>query len=594
MMENHARTLPGPVAEAAGFARLRRRTCWTLTRQSWKEHTVRSLVILVITSVFWIGMFYLFRFGFRLMNLMIAHEGTRAEVVHAALNVFFVSLLAMMTLSSGILTYSLLYRTHEVRFLLTLPIRPHRIVYHKFQETLLVGSWGLLLLGTPLLVAYGTMASSPWYFYVLLLPFLALFAVLPIALGAILCILVMRYMARLRLHALGVIAVTALLLAGAVAWSAVREAKQQDLSTAWFQMTLRRLQYAEQRWLPSWWLSSGLLEAAHPATSRTQTSWQESLGFFAVISANALMVYWLLGVAAKRWFVGGYTRLAELGSARRAVEVGRIDRLLWLITRPFPGAMRLLLIKDLRIFRRDPLQWLQFGIFFGLLAFYFLNVRRLHRHNTEPTWMMSVGYLNVSVVGLLLATFTTRFIYPLVSLEGRRFWVLGTLPLSRRDIVWGKFWFASMISLTPCLSLVLLSDIMLQLANDSALVVASHLLTSTALCLGLCGIAVGLGARFPNLRESTPAKIASGFGGTMTLVLSISYIIATVLCGALPTYWWFAEQIQGIAPNSWWRAWGLGSFPSVIAGMLGTIVLGTLGTLLPLHIGLRAFGKQEL
>ena len=42
-----------------------------------------------------------------------------------------------------------------------------------------------------------------------------------------------------------------------------------------------------------------------------------------------------------------------------------------------PNPIRLLILKDLRTFRRDPAQWSQFLIFFGLLAFYFINIRRL-------------------------------------------------------------------------------------------------------------------------------------------------------------------------------------------------------------------------
>jgi len=42
-----------------------------------------------------------------------------------------------------------------------------------------------------------------------------------------------------------------------------------------------------------------------------------------------------------------------------------------------------------------------------------------------------VSFLNLAVVGLILSTFTTRFIYPLISLEGRRFWILSQLPVAR-------------------------------------------------------------------------------------------------------------------------------------------------------------------
>ena len=44
-----------------------------------------------------------------------------------------------------------------------------------------------------------------------------------------------------------------------------------------------------------------------------------------------------------------------------------------------------------------------------------------------------VSFLNLSVVGLLLSTFTTRFIFPMISLEGRRFWILGLLPRAARN-----------------------------------------------------------------------------------------------------------------------------------------------------------------
>ena len=44
----------------------------------------------------------------------------------------------------------------------------------------------------------------------------------------------------------------------------------------------------------------------------------------------------------------------------------------------------------------------------------------------------------------------------------------------------------------------------------------------------LCGLAVGLGALFPNLREDNPSKIVSGFGGTLCLIVSFVYIVVYV------------------------------------------------------------------
>ena len=87
------------------------------------------------------------------------------------------------------------------------------------------------------------------------------------------------------------------------------------------------------------------------------------------------------------------------------------------------------------------------------------------------------------------------------SVAGRRFWILGLLPVHRDTILWSKFLFAASGSIVPCSSLILLSDVMLRV---SPLVLASHQLTCVLLCVGLSGIAVGLGGRLPNFRESLP------------------------------------------------------------------------------------------
>ena len=120
------------------------------------------------------------------------------------------------------------------------------------------------------------------------------------------------------------------------------------------------------------------------------------------------------------------------------------------------------MIKDLRLLLRDPVQWSQFLIFFGLLATFFLNIRRLSYDIDHATWVNMVSFLNLAVVGLIMSTFTSRFIFPAISLEGRRFWVLGRLPIRRETILWSKFLFAAIGSIAPCGILILLSDVMLR------------------------------------------------------------------------------------------------------------------------------------
>ncbi len=585
-----------PAAEARLFSRLRSRILRTLFRQSFQEARLRSSLILLLTVIFWIGMFFLFREGFQIMRSMITHEGTRAATVHAIFNVFYFTLLAMIMMSSGILFYSFLFRSRETEFLLTCPVRPERIVIYRWQESLIISCWGFILLGSPLLLAYGTTSGSPWYFYLLILPFLLAFAFIPVSIGCIACLGIVRYFPKFRRQTtIGVIAGSIAAIAVLVVAILRNLDGDNGMTIEWFQGMLSKMQYAEQPWLPSWWLSTGLLEAAHPAALGERKSWVESLGFLATLSSTAMVLYLCVGSIGNRLLYTAVNRVAGTESRARRAEGGWFDHFVSVASRPLPEAMRLLLVKDFKVFRRDAMQWSQLAIFFGLLTFYFLNIRRLQYGSDFRAWMMVVGYLNVAVIGLLLASFTTRFIFPLISLEGRRFWILGTLPIRRADIVWGKFLFACSISLLPCSLLVLLSDLMLDFADRSLAILWMHQLACIAQCCGLCGIAVGLGAQFPDLREPSPAKISSGFGGTMTLVASVVFILLVVTVNGVATCVWM-HNTDGTIESGWYTPlkWITpGSFAFVLLSGLFTAAIGVFVTWIPLRSGMRNLDRLE-
>ena len=185
----------------------------------------------------------------------------------------------------------------------------------------------------------------------------------------------------------------------------------------------------------------------------------------------------------------------------------------------------------------------------------------------------------------------------MISLEGRRFWVLGTAPIKRDLVLWGKFWFACVGTIPPCSLLVLASDISLKIVTRLPLVAVIHQLTCWMLCIGLAAMAVGLGARLPNLREPSPSKIAAGFGGTLNLVLSALYIICVVLLTAVPCFFWtetaWLSQINRSSSMLVGGTIGLGTPGSVILGVSLMLLLAAIATIIPLRIGIRAFRRLE-
>jgi ABC-2 type transport system permease protein len=583
--------------EAQILWRLRYNIGRTHLKQLLTTARLRTALVVGLSLFFWVGLFLLFYEGFTFIVDHVGQAGAtyHAQTVRFVFHLFFASLNVMLIFSSGIILYTGLYNSPETQFLLSLPLRAERIVLYKFQEAVFFSSWGFFLLASPIMIAYGIVTDAPWYYYLLLVPLIVAFVYIPCGIGAICCLLVIHKLPNLRkiIVAGAILAVVA--VAGPLVWRTVSGPQSKLFGSEWFQETLYRFRFTQQEWLPSTWLTNGLLEAARipspVVTSRvTDLPLVQSCLYLALLISNALFFHVLTVWGAKRWFRASWSNFLSRRKLRRPVGIALSDRVVQAILFPFPRQLQLLLTKDWRLLRRDPVQWSQFLIFFGLLGLYFLNVDRFNNRHSDIgyiTWINMVSFLNLAVVGLILSTFTTRFIYPMISLEGHCFWILGLLPLDRDTIVWSKFWFASLGSWVPCALLVLLSDMML---NVPPLVIGVHQLTCVLLCLGLASFAVGLGAMMPNFHETSPSKIAAGFGGTLNLVLSALYIMVVVVLTALPCHFYL---LAGKGP------WGSEFFSPenlkmwLIIGTGAAIVVGTIATVVPLRRGLRAFRQLE-
>ena len=104
-------------------------------------------------------------------------------------------------------------------------------------------------------------------------------------------------------------------------------------------------------------------------------------------------------------------------------------------------------------------------------------------------------------------------------------WIVGMSPMGLPRVVMTKYWLASVASLTITLGLVTLSCYLLKMPWTD---VAFFGAVVTVMTFALNGLAVGLGVLYPNLKETNPNKIVSGFGGTLCFVLSSVYILAAL------------------------------------------------------------------
>ena len=196
-------------------------------------------------------------------------------------------------------------------------------------------------------------------------------------------------------------------------------------------------------------------------------------------------------------------------------------------------------------------------------------------------WRSWIACLNVGAVTLILATLTSRFVFPLVSLEGRRMWIIGLAPLTFAQVVRQKFWMSVATSAAFTIGLALLSAHMLRLEPVYFLMTVY---TVTLANFGLAGLAVGLGALYPVFKEDNPARIVSGLGGTLNLLLSVGYI---------------AFMVAALTLIMQWRALGLftggAAFRWALGGVMALdLALTLVCSVVPLRMGLKNLQDMEL
>jgi ABC-2 type transport system permease protein len=248
-----------------------------------------------------------------------------------------------------------------------------------------------------------------------------------------------------------------------------------------------------------------------------------------------------LRVADERWHFSGYSRSQEAPKARFAHFRG-ID--LIARTLPLSPVRKQLLVKDVKIFLRDVSQWSQLLLLLALVLIYLYNFRVLDlgRIPYMSGFVKNVyALLNLGMAGFVLATVAVRFVFPMVSAEGRAFWLIRKSPVEMRDFLWSKFW-------TGLVPVLLLTETLTVAANE--LLGVDPFLKMVAavavvfLSLALVGLATGLGARYPRFTADNPSELAGSYGGVAFMIVAVLLIIVIIALVGWPSTTYLYYQLR--------------------------------------------------
>ena len=535
-----------------------------------RSHGWRWTIVGMIGLLFWSFVLFVLT---RVLTVFKNTPEIGALLAGKVLGLVFISFFMILLLSNIITALSTFFLAKDLELLVSAPVNWLKLYAAKLTESTLHSSWMIALMAVPIFAAYGYVYQGGLMFPLISIATFIPFLIIPgVAGAAIVIVLVNAFPARRTKDILSIVAV--LTGAGVVLLFRLlrpeKFARPEGLQSLVDFIALLRTPTAP--YLPSEWVQRTIMSSLEG-----HTDWL-ALYLLWTTAGAALVMGALLH---QRLYTAGYTKAQE--STQRWVR-GRIARGVGhFVLKPFGILRRELVMKEVRVFFRDTTQWSQLILLAVLVVVYVFNVKFLPLSGAGITTFLvnTIPFLNLGLAGFVLASIAARFIFPAVSVEGRTLWLLKSSPLPMRALLWSKFWIGTLPLLVLAVGIVGVTDAMLHVTQ---FIFAVSIFTIVLLTFAIAGLALGLGAVFPQYDTENAAQIPTSFGGLVFMMLSAGLVGAVVLLEARPVYSYLTAEAFG----------GVANPADLYVGLGSAALICLVFTFVPLQIALRRLERLEL
>lgn len=530
------------------------RARWHIARNTWWRGKLVRKLFTILAILVLIGIAYgLFRFSrflvagiqelARTQPTLMAQFGDVQRVLAAVPSLALFSFAIPLLFSSVSFALSTLYLARDLDSLLVTPVPVRAVFLARFLEGL--GSTYLLLflLLAPALIGYGQALHYGPGFFGVLPGVLLLLPLLPVSIGTLLTMVLVRIIPPKRLQNMLTIVGGLFGLIVYIGSQSLNEALVDRLATA---ETAARLLRFDTPALPTAWAARALVASG---TGNIRTF----LFYGGLYVAASIGLFCVCLALAERLYYTGWASLASVRGGSVRQHTARLPL--------FNGPISAIVRKDLRVLPRDIQQLSQF--IFPLAIAFFWIWRLMSDSNRDFSALRQTqpfADFGLITIGLFVCILITNHLgLTGLSREGNGYWLLHLAPLDPWNIVWAKCllaWlpfpvigslFVALIGLLqrPPLTVLLQNWLLLQLTG-----------------VGVAGITAGLGAVFPKFDWQQPRRMTSRRGGCFG---SILYLIYTALMLALT----IGAQFVALRFGSWAIAAGWGSAIVLTLAALG-------------------------
>ena len=443
--------------------------------------------------------------------------------------VFFVS----VNLGNIIVSYATLYRSPEVAYLLTKPVSYSTIFVLKFLDNFLYSSTTLFLVAFMVLVGYGSYFGYPWWGIVGLLGFVLIpFMFLSACLAVIILMTIMKIAGRIGFRRVMAILSGLYLVMVYMFFRFSNPIKLIEETGKYYpniDINLAQLDPVFAKFLPSHWVAEFLF-----FVSRGEFVRGLPMALLLLLVAAGMFVLCLL--IANRFYYRSWLVTFQVQAESNQPKMHTRKKFFDFRNESiFSPVMESLLKKEYFTFFRDPSQWIHLAVMIVLISVFVSSIRGLN-FILQVAELPAIVYIVLySFGGFLSASLALRFAFPMMSLEGRSFWALRSMPVRISKVYWTKFIIGFLLVLALGLLISYFSNKpFVRLTPANRMLLWFGLYSSFVISLTMTALNLGFGGYFVNYQERNPIRIASSQGATLTFLLTLVYLVILVALFAIP------------------------------------------------------------
>ncbi len=498
---------------------------------------IRGLGSMLVFGAFAFGAF---RLSLTLTEFIL--EQTRAglflyhQFISMMLFVFFVA----VNLGNIIVSYSTLYRSPEVAYLMTKPVPFVQVFLLKFLDNFLYSSGTLFLIGFMVLLGYGTYFRYEWHFFItVMLVVLVPFMFLSASLAVLVLMAIMKAAGRFGFRTVmgGLFVVYALIIGVFFQYSnpvALVERVQHARLTA--ETDIAELLPGFLAYLPNQWVADFLHALARGEGAR-------ALGSAGILLGAAIAVFLVVIFVAKRFYYRSWMVSLQVQSLALApYNPHRLHLIDFRRGHSFAPQVEVLLKKELFSFLREPSQWIHFIVMIVLTGLFVISVSNLNLRLRVVDVQILTYLVLFAFGGFMTCSLALRFVFPMIGLEGKQFWVLRGGPVDLRKVYFLKFAIGFVVVLFIAECIAFASNIpFVRFSGRRPLLLWFGVYEAFWISLAVVSMNLGFGAVFANYNEKNPIRAASSQGATLTFLFTLFFLLVHIGIVLLPLVDYFTS-----------------------------------------------------